>query len=132
MSHNVRMETTWHDLRSAVRRLRGEPGFAALAVLTLALGIGAATSIFSVIQNVLFDPFPYRDAHRVVAIQIHDAASGRPGGRGAFQVAEFLDYQEQNHVFEEVIGGTTEDVLYTTGEGTELFDGGLVTPNLFQ
>jgi predicted permease len=126
------MQTIWHDIRYGVRGIRNQPGFAALAVLTLALGIGAATTIFSVIQNVLLDPFPYINAERVGMIQIHDTSSSRPGGRTFFQTPEFLDYQEQNHVFEEVIGGTNEDVLLMTGEGTEQFNGGLVTGNTFQ
>jgi putative ABC transport system permease protein len=65
-------------------------------------------------------------------IQIHDVTSNRPGGRSGFQVPEFLEYQEQNHVFEEVIGGGNEDVLHNTGEGTEQFTGGYVTPNTFR
>src|SRR5580704_18651627 len=97
------------DLGYGARGLRNQPGFAAIAILTLALGIGASTTIFSVIYNVLLDPFPYADAKRVVAIQIHDLASSVPGGRQALQTAEFLDYQEQNHVFEEIIGGTLKD-----------------------
>jgi putative ABC transport system permease protein len=101
-------------------------------VLALALGIGAATTIFSVIQNVLLDPFPYTDAERVVSIVIHDVTSSRPGGRTFFQTPEFLDYVEQNHVFAEVIGGTQADILMTNGEGTEQFDGGEVTPNAFR
>jgi predicted permease len=126
------MQTIWQDFRYGLRGLRNQPAFAVLAVLTLALGIGAATTIFSVIQNVLLDPFPYTDAHRVVAIQIHDVTNSRPGGRSFFQVPEFLEYQEQNHVFEEVIGGGNEDVLQTSGEGTEQFTGGYVTPNMFR
>ena len=93
--------------------------------------MGATTTIFSAIQNIVLDPFPYTDAHRVAAVQIHDMTSAQPGGRGAFQVPEFLEYQEQNHVFEDVIGGTGEDVLLSTGEGTELYVGGLVTANTF-
>jgi putative ABC transport system permease protein len=126
------MHALWQDLRYGLRGLRNGPGFAILAILTLALGIGAATTIFSVIQNVLLDPFPYADAGRVAMIQIHDVASARPGGRSAFPVPEFLEYQEQNHVFEEVIGGGGEDVLLNTSEGTEQFWGGYVTPNTFR
>ncbi|OLC50654.1 MAG: hypothetical protein AUH43_04415 [Acidobacteria bacterium 13_1_40CM_65_14] len=126
------MPTIWADLRYGLRGLRNRPGFTILAVLTLALGIGAATTIFSVIQNVLLDPFPYTDADRVAMIQIHDTSSSRPGGRTAFQTPEFLDYQAQNHVFDEVIGGGSEDVLSMTSEGTEQFNGGLVTGNTFQ
>jgi putative ABC transport system permease protein len=125
------MQTLWQDVRYGLRGIWNRPGFAILAILTLALGMGATTTIFSAIQNILLDPFPYTDARRVAAIQIHDLGSARPGGRGAFQVPEFLDYQEQNHVFEEVIGGTGEDVLMSTNEGTELYDGGIVTANLF-
>ena len=126
------MRRFWLDLAYGVRGLRNQPGFAAIAILTLALGIGAATTIFSVIQNVLLDPFPYADAKRVVAIQIHDLTRSQPGGRQYLQTAEFLDYAAGNHVFQEVIGGTFEDVLYRTAEGTEQFSGGVVTPNLFR
>ena len=122
----------WQDFRYGLRSIRNQPAFTALAVLTLALGIGAATTIFSVIQNVLLDPFPYKDAHRVAAIRIHDSTNPQPFGRTALQTPEFLDYVEQNHVFEDVIGGTGEDVLMTTAEGTEQVTGGVVTGNLFQ
>jgi putative ABC transport system permease protein len=126
------MQAIWQDLSYGVRGLRNQPAFTALAVLTLALGIGAATTIFSVIQNVLLDPFPYTDARRVAAIQIHDLSSNRPGGRTFFQTPEFLDYLEQVHVFEDVIGGTNEDILLTTREGTLQFTGGATTANTFQ
>ncbi len=112
--------------------MASRPSFTLLAILNLALGIGAATTIFSVIQNVLLDPFPYADARRVAMIQIHDTTSSRPGGRSFFQVPEFLELESQNHVFEDVIGGTNEDVLMTTPEGTEQFTGGATTPNMFQ
>src|SRR5919112_5134322 len=112
------MQTLWQDIRYGVRGIGNRPGFAVLAIVTLGLGMGATTTIFSAIQNILLDPFPYTDARRVAAIRIHDLASADQGGRGAFQVPEFLDFQEQNHVFEEVIGGSGEDVLLTTTEGT--------------
>ena len=114
------MQGIWSDVRYGLRRLLKRPTFTGLAVVTLALGVGAATTIFSVIQNVLLDPFPYTDASRIAVVQIQDLTSARPSGRIAFQVPEFLDYQEQNHVFDDVIGGGREDVLMTTGEGTEL------------
>ncbi len=126
------MHSVWQDLRYGLRGLRNQLSFTVLAALALALGSGAATTIFSVIQNVLLDPFPYTNAERVVSIMIHDLRNSRPGGRTAFQLAEFLDYQEQNHVFDEVIGGGGEDILMTNGEGTEQFDGGTVTPNTFR
>src|SRR5262249_32175377 len=126
------MQTIWQDVRYGLRGMGAHSGFTMLAVLTLALGIGAATTIFSVIQNVLLDPFPYKDADRVAMIQIHDTSSNRPGGRTGFQTPEFLDYKEQNHVFSDVIAGTQEDVLSLTPEGTEQFVGALVSPNMFE
>ncbi len=125
------MQSLAQDLGYAFRGLRKQRSFAALAVLALALGIGATTTIFSVIQNVLLDPFPYQKADRVVAFQIRDVKSTRPGGRTAYQVPEFLDYQAQIQCFEDVIAGGFEDVLYSTGEGTEQFSGALVSGNLF-
>src|SRR5215813_2302601 len=120
------------DFSFGLRGIRKEPGFALLAIITLALGIASATTIFSAIQNILLDPFPYTDAHRVVSIQIHDTSSSRPGGRTYYQTPEFLDFREQNHVFEEIIGGTGGDVLYNSGDGMEQFSGGYVTPNTFR
>jgi predicted permease len=127
------MRTPWQDLRYGARMLVKHPSFTLIAVLTLALGIGATTTIFSAIQNILLDPYPFTDVERLVMIQIHDNSTSRPGGRNFFQTAEFLDYQEQNHVFEEVIGGMMgNDVLYDTGNGVEQFNGGYVTPNTFR
>ncbi|HEY6402146.1 MAG TPA: ABC transporter permease, partial [Blastocatellia bacterium] len=79
----------------------------------------------------MLDPFPYTDADRVVTIQVHDTSSSRPDGRSWFQSPEFLDYQEQSRVFEEVIGVMNDDVFYDSGAGTEQFLGGYVTPNAF-
>ncbi len=126
------MSTVFQDARYGLRMVAKNPDFAAAAVITLALGIGAATTIFSVIDNVLLDPFPYVDAQRIVMITIHNDADNRPGGRSFFRDDEFLDYEEQNHVFDAVIGGTGQDILYFNGEGTEQFDGGYVTANMFQ
>jgi putative ABC transport system permease protein len=61
------MHSIWQDLRYGIRGLRNQPGFTILAVLALSLGIGATTTIFSVIYNVMLDPFPYTDAHRVAS-----------------------------------------------------------------
>src|SRR5688500_2585781 len=84
------MPSIVQDVRYGLRGLRRQPGFAAMAVVALALGIGSATTMFSVIQNVLLDPFPYTDAHRVVQFQIRDTTRSRPGGRSMYQLPEFL------------------------------------------
>jgi putative ABC transport system permease protein len=126
------METFTQDVRYALRTLRKAPGFALVAVLTLALGIGASTAIFSVMENILLEPFPYPDAQRFVSVQIHDKERTEPGGRGGFSGPEFLDYVASNHVFDHVIGNDNVDVLYRSGEGTQRFDGNYVTPGTFE
>src|SRR5262245_13932 len=125
------MQTFWQDLRYGARTLLKQPGFTLIAVLTLALGIGAATTVFSAIQNILLDPFPYTDARRVVAIQVDNAGS-RSGGRKFYSTLEYLELESQSHVFEEVIGGIQDPVLYSTGEGVEQLIAGLVTANTFR
>ena len=80
------LNNIWQDLRYGARGFVRHPGFAALAVLTLALGIGSAAAIFSVIQNALLDPAPYTDVDRIAYVQIRDATR-TSGGRTAFQVA---------------------------------------------
>jgi putative ABC transport system permease protein len=120
------------DFRYAIRTLAKTRGFTAVAMITLALGISASTALFSVIHNVLVAPFPYADSQRLMTIQIHDTERSEPGGRGAFVGPELLDYAQQNHVFDAVIASANQDVLYTSGEGTERFEGYLVTPGTFE
>src|ERR1700692_2123854 len=125
---------TWlvQDFRYALRGLRNRPSFAFLAILALALGIGASTTIFSAIYGVLLNPFPYTDAERIVDFYIHDNASSRPGGRTFFKAGEFIEYQQHRELFEDIIGGGNEEVLSTTKDGTDYFSGAYVTPNTFQ
>lgn len=108
-----------------------QPGFTLLAIAALALGIGSATAIFSVIDNVLVDPFPYAEAQRLVVVTVRDRAHSELMAREDFALSEFLDYQEQNHVFDQVLGAEEVDVLYSRNEGTECFFGAMVTPNAF-
>jgi putative ABC transport system permease protein len=113
------------------RGIRKQPGFSLLAITALALGIGAATTIFSVIDNVLLDSLPYADPQRLVVVSMRDRAHTEQGRRDFFPVLEFLEYQKQNHVFDQMFGTDDVDVLYTGGEGTERFSGAIVTPNAF-
>jgi len=113
------LQNVWRDARYGFRGLVTRPGFTLIAMLTLALGIGSAAAIFSVIQNVLLDPAPYADVERIAYVQIRDASRSEPGGRTAFQLPEFLDYREQSQVFEDVIGGSFDTTFgeIDTGEG---------------
>ena len=96
------MDTLWQDLRYGTRMLRRNPGFAAVAILTLAIGIGANIVIFSVVNGILLKPLPFPDSHRVVTIWETDA--NRNVTRGTASAAEFLDWRDMNHVFQELSG----------------------------
>ena len=125
------MSWLWQDLRVGFRAIIKDRGFFFTAVLALALGIGSTTAIFSVIDNVLLEPFPYTDGQRLYAIDVHDKGSTDEGGRQFFSPPEFLDYQEQNHVFDRSIGIRQDGVLMT-GSGAPLsFAGASVTGNTF-
>ena len=76
--HGELLDGLRQDVAYAFRQLLRSPGFTAIAVLTLMLGIGATTAIFSVIDNVLLSPFPYQGASRMVFPRIHNAQDQRP------------------------------------------------------
>jgi putative ABC transport system permease protein len=94
------MEMLLKDLRYGLRMLAKSPGFAAVAVLTLALGIGANTAIFSVVNAVLLRPLPFPDSNRIVMVWEMDPNRGVD--RGIASAAEFLDWRKQNHVFSHI------------------------------
>jgi putative ABC transport system permease protein len=125
------IENAWRDLTFGARVLRRSPGFTLVAVLTLALGIGATTAMFSVIDNVLLEPFPYAHQQRLFAIVIHNSASSEPGGRSMFPQSEFLDIEEQNRAFEDVMGVAINRALWTPAGTPESINAPLVTPNAF-
>ena len=98
----VWLDDLWRDLLYAVRTLGRAPAFTAAAVLTLGLGIGAVTVIYSVVHNVVVDPLPYRDAGRLVNVFVQDSQS--PRVRGVFAVPELLDLRDGTTAFEDVVG----------------------------
>jgi predicted permease len=92
------VETLWHDLCFAARMLRKNPGFAVVAVLTLALGIGVNTAIFSIVESVLLRPLPFHDSDRLFAVWTKAKEQG--ADRAGTSMPEFEDYQSQSHSFE--------------------------------
>jgi putative ABC transport system permease protein len=111
------LESTRSDVVYAIRGLRRNPGFAATAILSLALGTGAGIAIFTVADNLLLRPLPYQDPDRLVMVWEHRS----PGGRSLHNVispANYRDWQARNHVF---------DGMAAVAEGrTVLQDGGRV------
>src|SRR4030095_13880145 len=90
------------------------PGFSVVAVLSLALGIMATTTIYSVLHAVVLDPFPYKDIDRLTSVRVSNAALR--GSRTGYSVDQFVEIAERNTIFEGVIASTISDVLWT-GEG---------------
>ena len=106
------IETFWLDLRQAARSLRRTPGFAIAAVLTLALGIGATTAVFSVVNGVVLKPLPYPDPDRLVAAW--NAWDDTP--RGGISPAEYFDYLDRVDAFAH-FGVSASGVSALTGSG---------------
>ena len=123
------LDAPWRDLKYGWRMLWRDPGFAAVAILTLAIGIGANTAIFSVIDAVLLRPLPITQPDRVVLLWETDANRGIE--RGTASLAEFLDWRDQKHVFRELSAYRT--LFFTmTGRGEpEQVYGGQASVNFF-
>ncbi len=110
------MKGIFHDLRYASRQLRKEPGFLAVVVLSLALGIGANSTIFSVLNAVLYRPMPYEHPERLVVIW--ETERNHPENVQPPPIAEMLDWQKQNHVFEDIslMSGNDRSTLSGLGQ----------------
>jgi putative ABC transport system permease protein len=117
------------DVRYAVRSLRAHPGFTAVILATLALGIGANAAIFSVVNAVLFRPLPYEGADRIVVVwgDLH-----RPGvNEIPASAGEYVDYRDRTHAFEHVAVYDTAGFNLTGAGEPEELDGAIVTASLF-
>ncbi|MGB7923549.1 MAG: ABC transporter permease [Pyrinomonadaceae bacterium] len=106
--------TLLQDLRYGVRALLLKPGFAAVAILTVALGIGATSTIFSFVNGILLRPLPYQNPERLVLLD--ETAVKRGVDSMGVSFPNFVDWREQNHVFED-IGAHVEDSLTLAGDG---------------
>jgi putative ABC transport system permease protein len=113
------LETCWQDLRFGLRTLRKSPGFTAVAVLTLALGIGANTEIFTIVNGVVLKPLPYPEPDRLVTLWETQLSDGTVGNVAP---ANFFDWRQQSHSFEAIaaIDPYPDFILNGSGEPQRL------------
>src|SRR3984893_14245106 len=124
------MWTLLQDLRFALRQFRKSPGFVLTAILSLMLGIGATTAIFSVVYGVLLDPYPYKDNDRMVHVQLNDKKSDR----GGLLIVNGTGHKELRKI------SSLDDVFFQQGKQQNLtgdqipvsVNVGLYSPNLFE
>jgi putative ABC transport system permease protein len=123
------MNTLWQDLRYALRMLRKHPGFTLIAVVTLALGIGANTAIFSVVNAVLLRPLPYDKPEQLVAIGGTDARN--PGVKNSSSYPDFFDWRERNRSFEAIAVYHNATFTITGKDAPAHLSGQVVSAELF-
>jgi predicted permease len=124
------LEHVWQDVRYGARLLIKQPTFAATAILTLAVGIGATTTVFSVVEAELWKPLPFPDSQRLVAL--HTTGPGPSGAQEPVSAPDFRDWRSQSHAFEELAAfrWSVRHVLRGR-DGPETVRGMPVTSNFF-
>ncbi len=126
-SRGCRLTSLWQDLGYALRMLRKNPGFTAIAMLTLALGIGANTAIFSVVNGVLLNPLPY--PHPEELLTLHES---KPAfNTGSISYPNFLDWQKENHSLSSMAVSRSHSFSLTGLGPAEQVNGQFVTSDFF-
>jgi putative ABC transport system permease protein len=121
------MNALFQDLRYGLRTLRNSPGFTAVAVLTLAIGIGANTAIFSFVDAILLKPLPYANPDRIM--RVLEKPPG--GGRNGISALNYLDWAKQNTVFEYMAAQTGGGVSFSGSGEPQQLRGARVSPHYF-
>src|SRR6185503_759369 len=122
------LEMMWQDLRYGARMLLKQPGFTLIAMLTLGLGIGANTAIFSIVNAVLLRPFPYQAPERLVIVQERFST----GGGITVSYPNFVDWRAQNTTFASIAAVRANESFNFTGAGEpERLQGRLVSAEFF-
>jgi len=120
--------SVWRDARLAVRNFGRSPGFTAIAVLTLALGVGAGTSIFSIVNGVLLSPLPYPEPDRLVRLVRTNSSGGQSSGHSG---ADFVDIRSEVGSFEHVAGYNGSTTTIIAGDVPRSLYGASVTSDFF-
>ena len=129
------LRNLWYDIRYATRRLTHSPGFTAAAVITIALGIGVNTGIFTVLNGVLFRDLPAPDAHELVSI--YQTVEGVPDREGAYSIglvstSEYRAYRDRTQTLSGIVGHSDPSRTTLGGESPQQIMGTLVTCNYFE
>src|SRR5580692_7987061 len=122
-------EAGWQDVRYGARMLRKNPSFTAVAVLTLALGIGANTAIFSIVNAVLLRSLPYPDPNQLVLM--FNVPLQQPDALSSISYRDFTLCREQNRVFSEMAGNAFHDLTLTGADEPSIVNAAAVTPEIF-
>jgi putative ABC transport system permease protein len=123
------MQTLWQDLRYGARMLFKQPGFTLIAMLTLALGIGANTAIFSVVNAVLLRPLPFAEAERLVRVYVTSPARNIRTNPASW--LNFEDWRARNSVFEAMAAYSSASATFTGGDVPEMIEGTGASGDLF-
>ena len=124
------MHSLWQDVRYSTRMLLKHPAFTLIAVITLALGIGANAAIFSIINSVLLRSLPYEDPDRIVTLWENNTKESLP--RDDVSPANFLDWRERQQVFSEIAFANPNSLDYSGGEEPEVIRAAMVSKGFFQ
>ncbi len=123
------MDTLWQDVRYAVRVLAKNPGFTAVVVVALALGIGANSALFSVVNTVLLSPLPFSESDRLMSVAVRNV--NEPEGSPNVAYLDFLDYRERNRSFADLAAYSEMNFSMTAGDEPERLHGVVVSDSLF-
>jgi hypothetical protein len=123
------LEEFWQDLRYGARMLKKRPGFTIIAVLTLALGIGANTAIFSMIYGVILRPLPYHEPERLVRLWTNNANENNP--KDGTSYPNLVDWRDQSKAFTQIANYMGDMVFLTDGDTPEQVRIDRVSANLF-
>jgi putative ABC transport system permease protein len=121
------MQTFWQDIRYGIRMLAKSPGFTAVVILTLALGIGANTALFSVVNGVLLNPLPYKQPEQLVALY----ARTPEFMRSSISYPNFLDWRRDNHSFSSIAAFRSEDYNLTGMGDAQRLSANMISASFF-
>ena len=127
------LSNLWNDVRYAVRSLSRTPGFAAAAIVTIALGVGVNAGIFTILNGVLFRDLPAADAHELVSIEqtVEGSQVTAPGGAGTFTISEYRAYRDRAQTLSGVLAHADPRETTLGGEAPQRVYGAIVSCNYF-